>query len=107
MSISFGHASDTLVNLDFGDFSDWVYKHDVNCSAGTVAEINRLLGTNFDNQEGGFVEVEELQPLIETCSRWLESADEEDRLSLYGIRINQLRELAKSALEYNEPITYG
>lgn len=111
MSVSFCHTSAPLVAQDFGDFTDMVRANEVNTSSSNVQRIEFSLGWRFqtENEDGGCycgeIPLSDLPQFIENCEIALESP--RGMTETVTRRINQLRVLAKQAMHYNEPITYG
>lgn len=109
MSVSFCHKSAPLIVHDFGFFVDMIYAGEVNTSSGTVRQMEFELGWRFTSDDNGCyhgeIPVADLPQLIENCEIALEACM--DGRATVTQRIAELRILAKQAMQYNEPITYG
>lgn len=115
MSVSFCHASAPLVAHDFGFFVEMVPANEVNTSSRTVSEIEQLIGWQFGRLDGGCyageIATERLLEFFLKCEQCLKMYGGDrccaEMTSTAMNRIAALRRLAKQALHFNEPITYG
>jgi len=114
MGVAFNFNSDKLVPVVFEGFTEMVRKHEVSTSYSNVMKLGRMLQWQFEDEEGqiyGEIPVKYLPRFIRECDRVLEEGDafrfKYAKGSLLHRRTEQLRALAKAALEAGDPITYG